>query len=605
MDNSLMKLGKNAPKFNHKTLPMAKYLKGLPPIPQSFSHANPAFNYPMMKNDSVGCHDAHTEVLTVKGWQPWPEYNGDLLGTMNQVTGFLEFQAPTVLTRAEYDGPMYYAEHKSLDFALTPEHRILHRPYIISNGRQYIKGTAGYGERQFRPISGVSSRIALPATTTGFLGVRLNSIRIGTRDWNGDDLIAILALVLSDGWVGGTDSNWSTVSFCCFREDRYDMVASLAFRLGIGEQPNRKGVWKFSDLGLAAWIRKNCYVGTEYESPFKRIPDLLKCINSEQVVHFLKYFGDQHVNDGGRRQFYSSSQKMIDDLQDLLLRIGRRGGIYSRPQRSSSLIKATEGHFDITLTEWQERETGITLQGRRGSKKAIQVDHYKGEVFCATVPNSTLITRRNGQILVSGNCCTVAAAGHMIQTWTRLNGNEVLVPDSEIITAYSAVTGIEGGAYDPATGANDNGCAITDVLNYWQTSGINGHRIDGWVGVDITKRDQVLAAIYLFAGVDIGLGLPITAQRQSTWDVVGDGQTGDSAPGSWGGHSVPILGFAPTYDSLITWAQLIHMTLAFWTDYVDEAYVPLSQDWASKVKGSPDHFDYASLEADLQMVKAA
>ncbi|HYB25349.1 MAG TPA: hypothetical protein VEF89_01915 [Solirubrobacteraceae bacterium] len=37
----------------------------------------------------------------------------------------------------------------------------------------------------------------------------------------------------------------------------------------------------------------------------------------------------------------------------------------------------------------------------------------------------------------------------------------------------------------------------------------------------------------------IGIALPVTAQGQTEWTVVGDGKTGNSAPGSWGGHGIP------------------------------------------------------------------
>ena len=37
-------------------------------------------------------------------------------------------------------------------------------------------------------------------------------------------------------------------------------------------------------------------------------------------------------------------------------------------------------------------------------KKHLETASYNGLVYCATVPNSTLITRRNGSVLISGNC---------------------------------------------------------------------------------------------------------------------------------------------------------------------------------------------------------
>jgi hypothetical protein len=37
-------------------------------------------------------------------------------------------------------------------------------------------------------------------------------------------------------------------------------------------------------------------------------------------------------------------------------------------------------------------------------KKHIERESYDGMVYCASVPNGTLITRRNGTMLISGNC---------------------------------------------------------------------------------------------------------------------------------------------------------------------------------------------------------
>src|SRR6185295_7357061 len=57
--------------------------------------------------------------------------------------------------------------------------------------------------------------------------------------------------------------------------------------------------------------------------------------------------------------------------------------------------------------------------------------------------------------------CTCAAAGHFIEEWTANASTEIVPSDTDIITAYSAVSG-----YDPQTGANDNGAVELDVLNY-------------------------------------------------------------------------------------------------------------------------------------------
>ena len=68
--------------------------------------------------------------------------------------------------------------------------------------------------------------------------------------------------------------------------------------------------------------------------------------------------------------------------------------------------------------------------------------------------------------------CTCAAAGHLIMEWTSLAQPKMFTPtDPQIVAAYSAITG-----YNPKTGANDNGAAELDVLNYWRKTGSRATR---------------------------------------------------------------------------------------------------------------------------------
>src|ERR1700739_3300585 len=79
--------------------------------------------------------------------------------------------------------------------------------------------------------------------------------------------------------------------------------------------------------------------------------------------------------------------------------------------------------------------------------------------------------------------CTCAAAGHLIMEWTAETGILVTPTDTQIIKAYSAITG-----YNPSTGANDNGAVETDVLNYWRQSGIAKHKIGAYVAIETSNH---------------------------------------------------------------------------------------------------------------------
>lgn len=189
--------------------------------------------------------------------------------------------------------------------------------------------------------------------------------------------------------------------------------------------------------------------------------------------------------------------------------------------------------------------------------------------------------------------CTIAGAGHLIKLWSANIGNEIVVPDNDILTAYEAVSG-----YNPSNGTNDNGAYELDVLNYWRKNGIGGQKISAFVSIDTTNFDYVKWAIMLFGGAYVGLALPKSAEYQQTWQVISGP---DAEPGSWGGHCVPLVGYDSQYVECITWGGIMKMTWEFWLKYGDEAYAILSPNWL-KDGLDPNLISVDVLTQDLQVV---
>src|SRR4051794_8307248 len=71
--------------------------------------------------------------------------------------------------------------------------------------------------------------------------------------------------------------------------------------------------------------------------------------------------------------------------------------------------------------------------------------------------------------------CTIAGVGHGILLWTSAAGQPQTLTDEQVVQGYVDITTLEGAAFDPKTGANDNGCVELDVLNYWRNTGFFGH----------------------------------------------------------------------------------------------------------------------------------
>ena len=247
--------------------------------------------------------------------------------------------------------------------------------------------------------------------------------------------------------------------------------------------------------------------------------------------------------------------------------------------------------------------------------------------------------------------CTTAAAAHMIQCWTANAGDAFTPTNPQVIAAYSAT-----GGYIPGDAATDNGAVELDVLNYWRQQGIAGHKIDAYVSFSAQNFEHTRAAINLFGGIYIGLALPLSAQNQDVWDVPSfisrlfseangarqkwakflggrsfssditrsksvralaredhafrvesptqDNPRGNTDPGSWGGHAVPILAYDSDALTCITWGAKKRMTWDFFARYCDESYAPLSRDWLNAQGKDPQGLDIAALQADLRELTA-
>jgi hypothetical protein len=298
---------------------------------------------------------------------------------------------------------------------------------------------------------------------------------------------------------------------------------------------------------------------------------------------------------------------------------------------------AISGKLDVALTRQLENEAKMhdllyriaaiqrrpwpsppfPAKGRRLGKRAAKHDPRTlqlGKYLTSDIPappasvnNSYGITSWGMMLNDQLGDCTIAGCGHAVQAWTAANGNELTLPDSVILSYYETWDGYVLG--DPST---DQGGVEVNVLNNWRKYGF-GYR-KGHVGSDILYAyadpspgnvTHIKQAISLFGGVYIGIELPITAQSQTIWDVVGNPQTDpNSAPGSWGGHCVWVLGYDANYLTCVTWGGLLKMTWAFWAAYCDESHALLSHDFVKLIGKSPSGFDLDTLKQDLQLVIA-
>jgi hypothetical protein len=192
--------------------------------------------------------------------------------------------------------------------------------------------------------------------------------------------------------------------------------------------------------------------------------------------------------------------------------------------------------------------------------------------------------------------CTCAAAGHMIENWTAAVGKEKSPSDAQILKFYEHFT----------TPSPENGCDMLSVLKYWRSTGLAGDKIMAFAQLELRNLNELKDAVSIFGGCYIGVELPkfaVSASDLSTvpWVVPSQGPVGDAAPDPEGGHCIPAVAYDSRNLYVVTWGMVKSMSWQFYTDYADEAYAILSNDFLSKNK-TPAGFDLAQLKQDLAEV---
>lgn len=275
-------------------------------------------------------------------------------------------------------------------------------------------------------------------------------------------------------------------------------------------------------------------------------------------------------------------------------------------------LPPTDARKNVTVKSDPTRIDPLKLKlgklAARLDPRTLMFASYVTAALPAPPPALNLATKVKGSWGMMDNDqigdCTCAAASHLIMEWTASAQAKMVTPSNQqIVAAYSAITG-----YNPKTGANDNGAQEIDVLNYWRQTGIGGHKIQAFVGLEPSNHTHIMDGVWMFGGCYIGLALPKTAQDQTQnhqpWSVIST--SGDGQPGSWGGHAVPVVAYDARSLTVVTWGALQSMTWGFWAAYCDEAYAILSPDYLEKKSGqivAPSGFNLAQLQEDLADLK--
>jgi hypothetical protein len=345
------------------------------------------------------CYSEDTETLTESGWKKYWEIDPstERIATWNPVSNQIEFHLPEGgLFLYDYNGKMYHFSNQKMDVMVTPDHDmwVCNNPYsspdkwtkqhadTIQN--KYFRFRAGGFEWQGKEIEyfdlpHVSYKCYSQVPNAGPFS------NILMTDW-----LEFLGYYLSEGTLAKVRGQWrlglSQDLATNTEKDKkiWDCLERLPFKYVRYVGKDQVARYWIHCKPLYLYLQEAC---GDY-SYNKRIPREFLNLHIDQlrILFEALMLGDgttDHRSNRSVRSYCSSSDQLIDDVQELCLRLGYRTQVGSGTRcKRVSIVPAS------------------TVQGTR---EQVTTVNYQGKVYCFNVPNHLFVTRRNHKVTVQGN----------------------------------------------------------------------------------------------------------------------------------------------------------------------------------------------------------
>ncbi len=376
------------------------------PICVNFEHKHLFPNELGPSTGEMGCYDEETEVLTRVGWKFFKDLNGtEEICTLNPASHEIEYQVPQALVSYSHHKELISIQNRTLDIMVTLDHNMYVESQQDARRRRerfgFVKAkaleTQCLVKRTGTWVGTEAETFVLPPVELGHVAGRTGQVvytQTGEVKVPMDDWLAFLGIWLSDGGASQEGPNY-LVKIAqkknTTREEVRNLLSRMPFRFSETE-----GSFYVYDKQLCSYLRQ---FG---ESTCKSVPQYVKDLSPRQIGRFLEWFakGDATMMRNHYRIFYSASQRLADDIQELLLKTGRVGTVKRREGRGR--VWVVDHWADASRDQFEVHERVRKLDSWI-DRRDTRVVRYAGRVYCATVENHVMYVRRNGKPLWCGN----------------------------------------------------------------------------------------------------------------------------------------------------------------------------------------------------------
>ncbi|MDM8551642.1 anaerobic ribonucleoside-triphosphate reductase [Desulfobacterales bacterium HSG2] len=362
------------------------------------------------------CYSDDTEVLTDNGWQLFKDLDkeNDKVYTLHPETKEIEIQKPVNFFEFE-NREMIHFKNSETDLLVTENHSMLvseHRPdetrkcaFVKAkdynhNTHLIPKGGEWNGEyREYFELPSVEPEVCENFNPQKWVKKTIPSKKIKMDAW-----LRFLGWYLSEG--------------SCYESQRLDKRRNQPrkeYVVRIHQKKHCQELENVLDESGFDYTRTEAKNGTKtyciynkqlymYLSQFGKsedrfVPKEFKNLSVEQlsVLYDALYLGDglSDTSDGNE-EYHTSSKKLADDVQEIILKLGFNADI----RRKSNGLGSG---YVVGVSK--------TLHFKIG-KESVNRTNYKGKVYCVEVPNHTLYVRRNDKAIWCGNSAGAQAVSN-------------------------------------------------------------------------------------------------------------------------------------------------------------------------------------------------
>ena len=444
------------------------------------------------------CYSDDTEFLTHAGWKKFDDVTAsDTLATVFIRRGIptsysmshrtflgVEYESFTDKFEGNYSGPMYHLTGHHTDTLVTPNHRLLFCEVERKTNKssEWVLEEASFLPDTFDTLIAPTPRSKNYSNGTIFDGLPIPS----------QPYLVLMGWYLSDGSAHYTKDgkpksirisqklggklSWSMARW---QGDHGSKTNSSLHQYE--RKPNsynsetiQERILDVRDTSISSRIIAECG-----DTNNKRIPRWVFCLSRSlmEKLLFALLGGDgtvrEHKTKASSYTYYSKFKPLADDVQELALLCGWETALWG-PYESTDVDGRSILMYQVHLRKVQSR-----LKRFIRSANVSKIEVCNRRIVCFTVPNGTLITRRNGKVGIHGNS---KHGMHLIRLQRMcaeiLEGKGVLVkrPDFEELLAIRH----GGWTYDQVVEESDR--LETKVVSLYETSTLpataDGPKID-------------------------------------------------------------------------------------------------------------------------------